>query len=151
MRGSTLSSNNLFLIRCGRVRRGRSAGVVTAKIVAEMEAGSAPWLSPWKSNTIARFPQNAVIKRRYSGINVPLLWMMAQARGFSEHAWLTYQQALAQGGQVRKGEKGRLSSFYEASPGQCSRDHHGFLSSRVRGELILCRARFDDEEMYGRT
>ncbi len=79
---------------------------VTAKIVAEMEAGSVPWLCPWKSTAIARFPQNAVTKRRYTGINVPLLWFMAQARGFSEHAWLTYQQALAQGGQVRKGEKG---------------------------------------------
>ena len=27
---------------------------VTAKIVAEMEAGSVPWLCPWKSTAIAR-------------------------------------------------------------------------------------------------
>ena len=50
-----------------------------------------PRLGPRISSAVARFPQNAVTKRRYTGINVPLLWFMAQARGFSEHAWLTYQ------------------------------------------------------------
>jgi antirestriction protein ArdC len=79
---------------------------VTAKIVAEMEAGAVPWLCPWKKTSVARFPQNAITKRRYQGINVPLLWFEAEEKGYSDHLWLTYQQAQAQGGQVRKGEKG---------------------------------------------
>jgi antirestriction protein ArdC len=44
----------------------------------------------------------------YSGINVLLLWSQALAHGFSASMWMTYRQARALGGQVRRGETGSM-------------------------------------------
>jgi antirestriction protein ArdC len=51
-------------------------------------------------------PQNASTRRRYSGINVLILWGAVIERGFSGQSWLTFRQALGLGGNVRKGERG---------------------------------------------
>jgi len=53
---------------------------VSARIVAELEAGAAPWVKPWSATPGANTPCNAVSNRPYSGSNVILLWM-AQAAG----------------------------------------------------------------------
>jgi len=51
-------------------------------------------------------PQNAATQRRYSGINVLILWGAVIERGFAGQSWLTFRQALGLGGNVRKGERG---------------------------------------------
>jgi antirestriction protein ArdC len=87
---------------------------ITAKIIADLEAGTVPWLKPWETG--ARFsgmPRNAVSKRRYSGINVVLLWMTAQDRGYVSSEWLTFKQAKELGGSVKAGEKGTTVVFYK--------------------------------------
>ena len=76
---------------------------VTARILAELENGSAPWIKPWAATPGRNSPHNAATGNAYSGCNVILLWM-AQA-GFSSPRWLTFKQALDLGGNVRKGEK----------------------------------------------
>ncbi|HEX6001900.1 MAG TPA: zincin-like metallopeptidase domain-containing protein [Hyphomicrobiaceae bacterium] len=53
-----------------------------------------------------RLPKNASTGRRYSGINVLILWSAVVENGFSVQSWLTYRQALALGGHVHKGERG---------------------------------------------
>src|SRR3546814_10982673 len=45
-------------------------------------------------------------ERRYSGINVLILWGAVIERGFTGQSWLTFRQALGLGGNVRKGERG---------------------------------------------
>jgi antirestriction protein ArdC len=81
---------------------------VTAAIVAELEAGAAPWLKPWKTSPAngGYLPHNAVTGRAYRGINIPILWAKADRRGFPSHAWLTFKQAQEKGAHVRKGERG---------------------------------------------
>lgn len=87
---------------------------VTGRIVAELEAGRIPWVQPWDAATFAPgLPQNADTRRSYSGINILILWAEAARRGFSAQGWLTFRQALAAGGGVRKGEKG-ATIFYAA-------------------------------------
>src|SRR5436309_7974171 len=54
---------------------------VSMRIVAELEAGAAPWVKPWSATPGANTPCNAVSNRPYSGCNVVLLWM-AQASGY---------------------------------------------------------------------
>jgi antirestriction protein ArdC len=49
---------------------------------------------------------NAVTGRLYSGINVLILWAEVIEGGYRSQRWLTFGQALAAGGCVRKGEKG---------------------------------------------
>jgi antirestriction protein ArdC len=51
-------------------------------------------------------PANAVTGRRYSGINVLILWGAVVQHGFPSQSWLTFRQALGLGGHVRKGERG---------------------------------------------
>jgi antirestriction protein ArdC len=51
-------------------------------------------------------PKNATTQRRYSGVNVLILWGAVIERGFVGQSWLTFRQALSLGGAVRKGEHG---------------------------------------------
>jgi antirestriction protein ArdC len=83
---------------------------VSARIVAELEAGAAPWVKPWSASPGANTPCNAVSNRPYSGCNVVLLWM-AQAAGYRTPRFLTFKQALELGGNVRKGEHGTKVYF----------------------------------------
>lgn len=83
---------------------------VSARIIAELEAGSAPWIKPWSATPGANTPCNAVTNRPYSGCNVVLLWM-AQAAGYRTRRFLTFKQALELGGHVRKGERGTKVFF----------------------------------------
>jgi antirestriction protein ArdC len=83
---------------------------VSTHIVAELEAGAAPWVKPWSATPGANTPCNAVSNRPYSGCNVVLLWM-AQAAGYRTPRFLTFKQALELGGNVRKGEHGTKVYF----------------------------------------
>ncbi len=81
---------------------------VTTRIVAELEAGRFPWVQPWGSTGTAApgLPRNAVTSRTYSGVNILLLWAACIAHGHASQSWLTFRQAVAAGGCVRKGERG---------------------------------------------
>jgi antirestriction protein ArdC len=82
---------------------------VTDKIIAELEAGRVPWVQPWGSagiNASLGLPQNAATGRKYSGVNILILWGAVAERGFTGQRWLTFRQALALGGHVSKGEQG---------------------------------------------
>jgi antirestriction protein ArdC len=82
---------------------------ITDKIIAELEAGRAPWVQPWGTAAAKAplgLPRNATTQRRYSGINVLILWGAVIEHGFAGQSWLTFRQALSLGGHVRKGERG---------------------------------------------
>jgi antirestriction protein ArdC len=82
---------------------------ITRRIIAELEAGRLPWVQPWGTSGVAApiaLPKNAATGRRYSGINVLILWGAVVERGYAGQSWLTFRQALALGGSVRKGERG---------------------------------------------
>ena len=82
---------------------------ITDKIIAELEAGRAPWVQPWGSSAAKAplaMPCNAATGRHYSGINVLILWGAVIQHGFPDQSWLTFRQALSLGGNVRRGEHG---------------------------------------------
>ena len=80
---------------------------VTDRIIRELEQGRVPWVQPWDSaNANLGLPKNAISGRHYSGINILILWDAVITRGFGAQHWLTFRQALGQGGHVRKGERG---------------------------------------------
>ena len=78
---------------------------VSARIIAELEKGAAPWVKPWSASPGANTPCNAITNRPYSGCNVVLLWM-AKAAGYRTPRFLTFNQVLELGGHVRRGERG---------------------------------------------
>jgi len=85
---------------------------VTARIIGELEAGRFPWVQPWgrvdgaSGGVGPALPRNALTARRYSGVNVLILWGAVIEHGWPSQSWLTFRQALAAGGAVRKGERG---------------------------------------------
>jgi antirestriction protein ArdC len=82
---------------------------ITDKIIAELEAGRVPWVQPWGSaaaHAPLALPRNASTGRRYSGINILILWGAVIEEGFAGQSWLTFRQALSLGGHVRKGQCG---------------------------------------------
>src|SRR3546814_2893832 len=92
-------------------RRARGGGAardlyadVTAKIIAELEEGRFPWVQPWEGRP--SLPRNAATGRRYSGVNILLLWNAAMNAGHPSQSGLTFRQAFAAGANVRKDERG---------------------------------------------
>ena len=89
---------------------------VTARVIAELEAGRLPWGQPWRASPsfsgsdgtgpAPALPRNALTGRRYSGVNVLIRWGAVIEQGFASQRWLTFRQAQGAGGSVRKGEHG---------------------------------------------
>ena len=84
---------------------------VTNKIIAMLEAGTAPWSKSWASGGPMGRPLRAT-GEGYQGINTLILWGAAQDGGYRSRYWLTYKAAQAAGGQVRKGEKATTVFFF---------------------------------------
>ena len=80
---------------------------VTRRVIAELEEGRLPWVQPWDASGCACcMPRNGSTGRAYSGINILILWAAVIREGHGSQRWLTYRQAQAAGGTVRRGEKG---------------------------------------------
>src|SRR5229473_3936227 len=79
--------------------------VVTEQVIKQLESGVAPWRKPW--HTLP--PANLISKKPYRGINVFLLAFA----GYGSQYWLTYRQAQALGGNVRRGEHGTKIVFWK--------------------------------------
>src|SRR5215472_10058491 len=79
--------------------------IITRRIVEELEKGNVPWRKPWKTLP----PANLISKKPYRGINVFLLAL----QGYGSQYWLTYRQAQALGGNVRRGEHGTKIVFWK--------------------------------------
>ncbi len=86
---------------------------ITNNIIAALEAGVKPWSCPWQRVPgMSGLPSNFATGIAYSGMNIMLLWCSASEQGFGDSRWMTYKQAQAVGGQVRKGEHGTTVIFY---------------------------------------
>ncbi len=86
--------------------------IITDKIIAIMEAGTAKAGPRWTRSPGGGLPRNARTGDAYHGINVLLLWAEAAERAYASNLWLTYKQAEAMGAQVRKGEKSVMCVYY---------------------------------------
>jgi antirestriction protein ArdC len=86
---------------------------VTETIIAELEKGVRPWTAAWKTTGkgVSIMPTNASTNRPYSGMNILLLWGVAISRGYPSHGWMTFKQANALSGRVRKGEKAATAIY----------------------------------------
>lgn len=90
---------------------------ITDKIVAQLEAGCAPWVKPWAGDAGvsagANVPTNHLTGKAYRGVNTLILWMAAFSEGYTSGRWITYKQAQQIGAQVRKGEHGTQIAVYK--------------------------------------
>ncbi|GLK82707.1 hypothetical protein GCM10017653_07760 [Ancylobacter defluvii] len=99
-------------------------------------AGRVPWAQPWAAAAAPlTMPRNATTGRKYSGINILILWDAVIEHGFSTQTWLTFRQALGLGGSVRKGEHGTTVVYagrFTPGEGRCH-INFGVAAGRVDG------------------
>ena len=97
------------------------------RIIEQIKRGAAPWQKPWKPGERI-LPCNLDTDRPYSGGNSLHLAVVAQDRGYSDTRWGTHRQIQAQGGRIRKGERGtRILSF---------QDHRGIAVKDPQGRPV---------------
>ena len=84
---------------------------VTARIVAELERGAAPWVKPWSATPSQNIPCNAsVTNRPYSGSTSFCFGWLAIVAG-QRHGLSRSSRRSEAGGNVRKGEHGTKVYF----------------------------------------
>ncbi|MDX4034520.1 zincin-like metallopeptidase domain-containing protein, partial [Pseudomonas aeruginosa] len=93
---------------------------VAARIIEQLEQGTAPWQKPWQPGEL-RLPYNPTTGKEYRGMNS--LWLHMQ--GHSDPRWMTYNQAAAEGAQVRKGSKGTHIVYWKFSEERKATDEQG--------------------------
>lgn len=93
---------------------------VTDTIVGKLEQALSwqkPWISAFGGMQSGR-PINAVTRKAYRGINVPLLWSSAYTMPY----WATYKAWQSVGAQVRRGEHGTAIVFWKSYEVSSSED-----------------------------
>ncbi|MEO1979219.1 MAG: zincin-like metallopeptidase domain-containing protein, partial [Fuerstiella sp.] len=85
--------------------------MVTDRVVELLERGTVPWRKPWKGKNL--HPCNAKTGHQYRGLNPFMLEIVRACSGYQDHRWLTYKQAQAAGGNIRKGEKSSFVTFWQ--------------------------------------
>ncbi|EGC9888848.1 DUF1738 domain-containing protein [Salmonella enterica] len=93
---------------------------VAARIIEQLQQGTAPWQKPWKPGEL-RLPYNPTTGKEYRGMNS--LWLHMQ--GYGDPRWMTYNQAADAGAQVRKGSKGTHIVYWKFSEEQKATDEQG--------------------------
>lgn len=73
---------------------------VTALLIAELESGKAPWRKGWNGGMA---PTSLATGNPYQGVNSLILSIVGEQ--YSRPLWLTFKQAQALGGSVKRGEK----------------------------------------------
>jgi antirestriction protein ArdC len=114
---------------------------VTAKIIAELEAGRLPWVQPWGTagGIGPGLPRNALTARPYSGVNVLILWGAVIAQGWPSQSWLTFRQAQAAGGCVRKSERGQCVVYADRFTPEAEKERAEREGGEARAVAFLKR------------
>ena len=89
------------------------AAEITNLIIKKLEEGVPPWSRPWRVQGSGGRPLRHC-GTPYTGINTFYLWAIGDAQGYRSRYWMTFRQAEALGGNVRRGETGSLSVYYSS-------------------------------------
>lgn len=81
---------------------------ITARILALIDQGTAPWRMPWRGGE----PRSFRTRKPYRGINHLLLSTVAATRQYASPYWITFAQAKAAGIMIRKGQKATPIVFW---------------------------------------
>ncbi|WP_339688362.1 zincin-like metallopeptidase domain-containing protein [uncultured Parasphingorhabdus sp.] len=106
---------------------------ITAAIIEKLEAGTRPWVQPWRGIPLSRPLRSCGTP--YRGMNVFWLWMVAESAGFCSPYWMTYRQCAKLGGQVRNGEKSTIAIFYKSYTKEVEAADHSEVQEEARRVL----------------
>ena len=107
------------------------------KIIAELEAGTAPWIKPWKAGEYSP-PFNPVSGTRYRGINRVTLDC-----DDNDPRFMTLRQANSKGWSIRKGAKARPVVFWQFYEERAVKDEDGKPVRDQEGNQVMAKAELD--------
>ena len=122
------------------------AARITAQIIERLEAGTKPWVQPWRGVPVSR-PLRAC-GTPYRGMNVFWLWMVAESCGYASPYWMTYAQAVKLGGQVCKGSKSSQAIFYKSYVKEVEAPAGGAAEEETR-RILKAYAVFNADQIDG--
>ena len=100
----------------GKTSRQRAGDAVADRIIELLDQGQLPpWEKDWRDSTNGT-PLNAVSMKPYRGVNRWMTLLTHMVMGYQDPRWLTYRQAEALGGHVRKGERSTEIVFWKRVP-----------------------------------
>jgi antirestriction protein ArdC len=102
--------------------------IITDKIIEQLESGVAPWRKPWQTP----MPCNLISGKEYRGVNPFLL----APQGYASKYWLTFNQANKLGGNVKRGAKSSIVTFWNIGEEKTYTNRHG---EEKTGKSILLR------------
>src|SRR5688500_14893177 len=102
---------------------------VTQRIISALEAGTIPWVRPWRTSPNSGNPTNVISRKTYRGVNVWCLELHRMRHGFTSKWFGTFDQVKALGGVVKKRPA-------DVEPGQwgCSVVFYREIKKRVTDE-----------------
>lgn len=110
---------------------------ITNELIRIIERGVLPWRKPWTAGASTRpLRHNG---EPYQGINNFMLTMRTMAHGYSSPYWMTFMQAKAQGGMVRKGEKSSVVVHYGTSSKTSATPEEGDDGDVRQGKVFAYR------------
>jgi len=122
--------------------------VLAEKLIEQIKQGTAPWQRPWQPGDPNLFtPMNPTTGKRYRGINA--IQLMCEDR--TDQRWMTYKQAEAFGGQVRKGEKGTSIQYWKFSEEQTLTDENGKPRLNDEGEKMTVSVKLERPRVFYAT
>lgn len=95
---------------------------IMGRIIQAIESGIKPWKAPYHTDVARGRPINFLTRAKYRGANSLLLMMETYHQRFSSDSWLTFKQALALGGKVRKGERATRIIYFSPIAGKNDSD-----------------------------
>lgn len=119
---------------------------VAARIIEQLEQGTAPWQKPWQPGELT-LPYNASTGNPYKGMNS--IWLSMQ--GYSDPRWLTYNQAANEGAQVRRGSKGSRIMYWKFEDERQARDAQGKPVRDAEGKPVKERVRLEHPRAFFAT
>ena len=108
---------------------------VSGELIEQIKVGVAPWQKPWKPGEQST-PENFSTGKKYTGGNSLYLMSRAIREGRGDNRWGTYNQILAAGGQVRKGERGTQVLFFTDRTARAAKDEQGKALKDQDGKTI---------------
>ena len=115
---------------------------VTDRILQQLEAGVIPWRRTWTTG----LPKSLTTAREYRGVNILLLG----ATAYTSRYWLTYRQAQALGGQVRKGQKATFVVYWKwRTPEELKRRQEQTGKTDLAPCVPFCSAVFNLDQVEG--
>ena len=82
---------------------------VTNEIIESLKVSETLWHKDWKCMGV---PASANTGKAYRGINFLILSLKQIAKGYKSSKWVTYKNCLKLGGEVTKGEKSTMVTYY---------------------------------------